>query len=83
MRNSRNLALLDDVRIVGRSIVDVGPRQQLSLPASGESGITQPGGKCEHGVYIPAPYLYTDRAPDCSLCHPYEIAVRENGIYKA
>jgi hypothetical protein len=73
MRNSRRLALLEDVQIHGRAIADVYPRQELSLPPSGQSQETRLGGKCMHGVYIPAAYLWTERSPYCSICHPYEI----------
>jgi len=75
-RNSRTIALLDDVKIVGRATANVQPRQELSLTASGESQEIRPGGKCEHGVYIPASFLYADRAPDCSICRPYEILAK-------
>ena len=83
MKNSRELVLIDDVLIIGRATAEVHSRLPLEVPPSGISGITVSGGKCEHGVYIPATAPRLDHAPYCSLCHPYEIAVRKNGVYKA
>lgn len=83
MRDTRTLVSLEDARIVGRATAEVLPHQQIEVPVSGLSGLTAPGGKCDHGVYIPAPYLHTDRAPYCSLCRPYEIIVKEHGTFKA
>lgn len=83
MRNSRSLVSIDDALIIGRVAADVRPRLTLEVPASGLSGVIQSGGKCDHGVYIPATAIDHDRAPNCSLCYHYAIAVRENGIYKA
>lgn len=92
-RHCRNLLLLEGQTdtfgksatfIYGRATAEVGPRLYIEVPPSGATGVVANGGKCEHGVYIPAPFLTTNRAPDCSLCRPYEIGVRENGrVYKA
>lgn len=87
MRNTRLLVSIQDgtqYRIVGRVTEEnVGPRMPIVVPQSPEGGMPAPGGKCEHGVYIPAPYLSTDRAPDCSICRPFEILVRDGVVYKA
>lgn len=66
-----------NVLVYGRSIAEVPPRQPVIVPESGLSAVRIPGGKCFHGVYIPAtsPLSY-DLAPDCSMCRPYEIATR-------
>lgn len=82
MKN-RSIVLLDNARLVGRAIAaNVGPRQSISVPSSGEGPSDLPGGKCDHGVYIPAMFLSTERAPNCSVCYPYAIAVAEHGLYK-
>jgi hypothetical protein len=83
MKNTRLLVINEDAKIVGRATADVGPRQPIDVPPSPESGLTLPGGKCEHGVYIPSQYLHLHRAPDCSNCHPYEIVTRKNAAFKA
>jgi len=83
MRNTRNLVLIDDAKDYARAMAEVPPHQNIVIQPSGLSGVTMHGTKCAHGVYIPATSLHTDYAPYCSLCHPYEIAVREGAIYKA
>ena len=83
MRNSRNLVLIDDVKEMGRALADVAPHIDIEVPVSGLSGVMVPGTKCEHGVYIPSTSQWPDNAPYCSICRPYEIAVRKGGIYKA
>jgi hypothetical protein len=87
MKNTRNLVLVEDVYRTGvdtgRALADVPPRLFLSVPPSGQSGIDVLGGKCFHGVYIPATSPWKDHAPDCSICRPYEILVKKNGIFKA
>jgi hypothetical protein len=66
-----------EVEIVGKVKVDVGPHSSISLPASGQSHVTRPGFKCEHGGYIPASAESPDHAPYCSLCYPYLIKRKE------
>lgn len=84
MRNSRTLIMIHDVKgdKIGRATAEVHPRQRVEVPPSGLTQLTQPGGKCDHGVYIPSDN-FGDRARDCSICHPYEIIVKENATYKA
>jgi hypothetical protein len=82
MSRQRNLAVLDDVKIHGRVTTNAGLRQAVEVPPSPEGGLVAFGGKCEHGVYIPATHLSTNQAPYCSLCHLYRVEVSENGIYK-
>ena len=76
MRNTRTLILIQDAQSHGRATAPVVPRQEIEVAASGLSQVNQPGGKCEHGVYIPAAYLHTNIAPYCSICRPYEIIGR-------
>jgi hypothetical protein len=85
MRNSRNLVLLENVNNVhvGRALADIKSRLSIVVPASGQSSITVPGGKCIHGVYIAATSPWPNHAEYCSICRPYEILVRKGGIYKA
>ena len=84
MKNSRRLVLLDDLKEVGRALAIVPPRQDVVVPVSGLSGIEAPGGKCSHGMYIPATSVFPpDVAPYCSACRPYEIIVKKNGIFQA
>jgi hypothetical protein len=83
MKNSRNLVLIEDVKEVGRVLADVQPNINLLVPVSGLSGITAPGTKCEHGMYIPSTSPWPDHAPDCSVCRPYVIEVEKGKIYKA
>jgi hypothetical protein len=94
VRNCRRLIKVDgdtftfghtSVYVYGRSVAFVPPRQPVVVPESGLSAVLIPGGKCFHGVYIPATSsLAPDLAPDCSLCRPYEIATRtKNPSFKA
>lgn len=67
-----------------REYAPTGLRQEIEVPPSGdveiavfgiseERPILTPGGKCSHGVYIPA-YTFSydvNRAPYCSICKPY------------
>lgn len=84
MKNTRTLILIESVKgdKIGRATAEVHPRERVDVPPSGLTQVTQFGGKCAHGVYIPAD-IYGDRARDCSICHPYEIIVKENATYKA
>jgi len=84
MKYTRNLIRIDDAQIVGRATAFALPPQNVIVPASNEnSNNMPPGGKCFHGVYIPSAFLHTHQAPSCSLCHPYEIIVKEHAVYKA
>jgi hypothetical protein len=87
MRSTRNLVLVEDVYRTGvdtgRALADVPPRLELAVPPSGQSGVIEMGGKCYHGVYIPATSPWPDHAPDCSICRPYEILVKQGAIFKA
>lgn len=82
MKHSRSLVLIEDLQIVGRATAEVGLPSLFAIPPSGDSSVTGMGGKCEHGVYIPAPDLTVGRALYCSICHPYEIIVREGALIK-
>ncbi len=84
MKNSRSLIVFEDAQIVGHAKADVYSRMHVLVPASGlTQNILPPGGKCCHGVYIPANFLPGDYAPYCSLCFPYEIVAKKNAIFKA
>jgi hypothetical protein len=83
MKNSRTLAVIEDGLITGRATAHVNPRQDVTVPASGECEVHKPGGKCEHGVYIPATSSDANRAPNCSICHPYEIVLKKNATFLA
>jgi hypothetical protein len=84
MKYTRTLILKDDAQIVGRATAEVLQRQSVVVPASLENQyVMSAGGKCDHGVYIPAAFLHTDSAPYCSICHPYEIIAKEHAAYKA
>lgn len=86
-RNSRTLILRKDVseNNIVRATANVNPRMDIVVPSSGDSEITMPGGKCDHGVYIPANSILADPdlAPCCSICRPYEIIARKHSSYKA
>ena len=92
MRGSRILVLIETVdrernlrfpntKTVGHATAQALPRQPIKMQGSTE--FVPLGGKCFHGVYIPAAYLSTDQAPDCSLCRPFEIIAKEGADYKA
>lgn len=94
VKNCRRLIKVDgdtfsfgftNVFVYGRSTALVPPRQPVQVPESGLSSVKIPGGKCFHGVYIPATSsLPQDLAPDCSMCRPYEIGTRTaNPSFKA
>jgi hypothetical protein len=78
------LAVLDDSQIVGRVCIDQPAfAQNIVVPVSGDSGLTYPGTKCEHGVYIPANSPYPTMADYCSVCWPYKLSVKHNAQYLA
>jgi hypothetical protein len=84
MRNSRNLVLIEDAKEVGHRLADVPMKMDVVVPPSGLTGIVTSGGKCFHGVYIPVTSpLAENYAEYCSICRPFEIAVRDGGVYKA
>ena len=79
MKIRKNCVIFTDTeaKIVTKVRVDVAPHTGIVMPASGQSHITQPGFKCEHGGYIPASAESLDHAPYCSLCYPYILKKKE------
>jgi hypothetical protein len=67
-----------EVEITGKERnTNVGPHSDIPMLASGQSYVTKPGFKCEHGGYIPASAIEADHAPYCSLCYPYILKRKE------
>ena len=64
---------IERVKLVGRATSETGPFLDIIMPVSGDSFVTEPGRKCEHGTYIPANSSHSDRAEYCSVCYPYLI----------
>ena len=61
--------------------LDYSSRSAIKLETDMNNGLVVTGGKCEHGVYIPAWYSWND-SPYCSNCRPYNI-IAKKGEYKA
>ena len=85
MRNTRTLILAGGVEVkeLGHRESTFAQRQNISVPVSGFTDIRTPGGKCFHGVYIPAGSPDPQKALYCSLCYPFELAVIADWEYKA
>lgn len=82
--NAIKMVVLDDAQIAGRVCIDQPAFvQNIIVPVSGDSGLTVPGTKCEHGVYIPANSPYPTMSDYCSICWPYKLAVKDNAQYLA
>jgi hypothetical protein len=86
-RGSRHLIMLADTveNKALRSSFTAGPVQLINVPPSGLTEVIAPGLKCNHGVYIPAPWITpAGRASTCTLCHPLEIVSKQpNPGYRA
>lgn len=79
-----HLAALDDSQIAGRVCINQPMfAQHIVVPVSGDSGLTVPGTKCDHGVYIPANSPYPTMSDYCTICWPYKLAVKNNAQYLA
>lgn len=87
MKNSRKLVDVLDAIISGHVLPEERlPRMSLSLPPSGLTELVARGGKCAHGVYIPAGSegeFGPDIAPYCTICHPLVILTKEDAVYRA
>ena len=82
--NEVKLAVIDDAQIAGRvCLAEPSSTSEIVVPVSGDSGLTVPGTKCNHGVYIPANSPYPTMSDYCSICWPYKLAVKDNAQYLA
>jgi hypothetical protein len=79
-RGSRTVVLLGDTNETktGRATIHPIPLQSIQVPPSGLTEIESYGGKCAHGVYVPAPYLPSGIADCCSGCRPFEIIAKSS-----
>ena len=77
MKKRKNIFAFDDLKELGKSVAKVGPNAGIVIQPSTEGVVTIPGTKCEHGVYIPATSTDPNRAPYCSLCHPYIVELKD------
>lgn len=85
-RGTRTLISIDDVgnnTNLPRRDAPVTRRKDLRIETELDNGLVVTGGKCEHGVYIPASAPNGDRSPYCSICHPYVIFARKGAEFKA
>jgi hypothetical protein len=87
LRGSRHLIILPETveNKALRSSFTAGPVQLINIPPSGLTEVQAPGLKCNHGVYIPAPWITpAGRADTCTLCHPLEVVTKQaNPGYRA
>ena len=79
-KQRRRMILANDAVVVGRQLYKPGALQ-LDVPVSGQSNISVPGGKCRHGVYIPATSTRPDAADTCSICYLYVIRAKAGAPY--
>ena len=75
LRSFENAAIFGHHETPGKDLVQV-----TSVSPSGLTDEKSYGGKCVHGIYIPASSPYQDRAEYCSVCRPYVIGEKASGL---